>query len=136
MALEPLCPYCQRPLQKGRCDEHPMATLLTSHEPRARKTDPSTSHKAAKVAKVRAGTRMYRILGWVDALGGNVTIREVCEYGRSPTDRSVCISPLFKPMVDRGLLRLTGEERQWEGEGAKSAVHELTERGKEALRNV
>jgi len=86
---------------------------------RARKTDPETSHEAAASVKVPPLER--KILSAITALG-DATSLEVSDYLGIPR---VTISPRFKPMGRKGLIRRTGETR-FSDTGRRSEVWEAS----------
>lgn len=72
----------------------------------ARNSDPGTSHAAFASVKVNLlEQRVY------DALlhGGSMTAEEVSDYLRMDKQS---ITPRFRPMANKGRIRLTGSERK------------------------
>jgi hypothetical protein len=90
----------------------------------ARSTDPDTSHEAA--ASVRGAVANHREQMVIDSLFelGPSTANEVVEHlGGGAYYQS--ITPRFKPLEKKGLIRRTGEKRSNPG-GRQAEIWDLT----------
>lgn len=105
----------------------------------ARATDPRTSHKAAEVIRLKAGTQRHRLLEAFarDSLVGNgtgLTDEEAMEQtvGVSPTSE---YATRCSEMRRAGWLVDTGEDRKGNS-GTPRIVSRITEKGLAELRRV
>lgn len=86
----------------------------------ARRTDPSTSHEAAR--KVKVGALQLIVLRELRDSDGGLTIKELKISSSTPMES---ISPRFAPLRMKGLIMDTGERRQNPG-GRKGIVWDIT----------
>ena len=76
--------------------------------PLARRSDPDTSHDAAKRAALACGTLELRVVGALRAAPGGLTAPEIAiRLG----ERDGSISPRMPRLEERGFVRTTGAER-------------------------
>jgi DNA-binding MarR family transcriptional regulator len=88
-------------------------------QPRARRSDPETSHKAAK--SLKPARLRDQIVAAIYAHGG-LTIKEIAKL----IDREqVTVSPSIKPLRRAGVLRDSGRRRRNEGTGKEAIVWEI-----------
>lgn len=87
---------------------HQLLLLQTQEEPaRARRTDPETSHKAARRVSVNPiERRVLNLLGWFRE--GLTTSELAAMLGIS----LVSVSPRMKPLEEKGKVQRTTERRE------------------------
>jgi DNA-binding MarR family transcriptional regulator len=87
----------------------------------ARRTDPETSHEAAALVNVtKAEAKVLLALRRENGTWDEITARTGMRAGT--------VSPRFRPLREKGLIRQTGEVRPGES-GAKQTVWDLTADG-------
>lgn len=96
----------------------------------ARRTDPATSHEAARAVKV--GKLQLIVLQELRSSGGGLTIKELKLVSSTPMES---ISPRFAPLRKNGLIMDTGERRQNPG-GRKGIVWDITGLGLRVLSEI
>lgn len=90
----------------------------------ARRRDPGTSHgAAASLAGKPVAELQQRVLDAIRALGGRATINDVARHTGLA---EVSVSPRFKPLRRRGLIRDSGERRR-NPSGRRAIVWEVVD---------
>jgi hypothetical protein len=96
------------------------ATLFPTKESgRSRKRDPQTAKDAAKLADVKG--LEFIVISWLSARPAGLTTHELSELAGTEL---VSISPRIKPLVEKNLVRDSGQRRPGPS-GRKSIVWEL-----------
>jgi len=100
----------------------------------ARKSDPETSHEAAKEVKIGplqiAVLRTLRASEQLDPPG--LTMNQVVEISGRPNES---ITPRFRPLAKKGLIYNTGEKRR-NPSGKLAIVWRITKRGRRILDRI
>ncbi|MEE8470088.1 MAG: hypothetical protein V3S51_02025 [Dehalococcoidia bacterium] len=90
----------------------------------ARRTDPDTSHEAARKAK--AAKMELRVLQVLSIYIKGLTSKEVAVIGDFELNST---TPRFRPLTSKGFIYDTGERRLNPGSQRKAIVWKLTTRG-------
>lgn len=109
---DPGCGFCYG--RKAPTTERPMKApdLFSYIPPLARRTDPETSHDAARSVEPTLSSIEAAVLKAVPKAPADVTLDEVVEA--TGLDK-VTASPRFKPLEEKGLIVRTGKRRGLSG---------------------
>jgi hypothetical protein len=101
---------------------------------RARRTDPATSHEAArKINELQAASIQYRVLKAYARAGRHMTRDEVVEAAGYRPEDGVGVQRRVSELLNAGLLQETGSKRPGLS-GRDQRVLSITPAGREALR--